>query len=85
MALQNKSSIKIAHTFICINFHINIAHIKNSEKSPFLEERDSDILTVNETWFKSIFKLDIWNYVIPLSNIGQGDKKVAGQYLCAKL
>ena len=77
--------MNIAHTFICINFHINIAHIENSEKSHFLEEHDSDILTVNETWFKSIYKLDIWNYVILRTNIGQGDKKVARQYLCAIL
>ena len=32
------------------------------EISLFLKENDSDILTVNETWLKSKFSLDIPNY-----------------------
>ena len=34
------------------------------EISLFLKESDIDILTLNETWLKSKFKLDIPNYII---------------------
>ena len=46
---------------------INIRSCRNKdvEISLFLKENDIDILTLNETWLKSNFKLDIPNYNIP--------------------
>ena len=54
----NSSKLKLAH--------INIRSCRNKvvEISPFLKENDIDILTLNETWLKSNFKLDIPNYNI---------------------
>ena len=44
--------------------HINIRNCRNKEVeiSLFPKENDVDILTLNETWLKSNFKLDIPNY-----------------------
>ena len=46
--------------------HINIRSCRNKdvEISLFLKENDIDILSFNETWLKSNFKLDIPNYTI---------------------
>ena len=54
----NSSKLKLAH--------INIRSCRNKvvEISLFLKENDIDILTLNETWLKSNFKLDIPNYNI---------------------
>ena len=54
----NSSKLKLAH--------INIRSCRNkvAEISLFLKENDIDILTLNETWLKSNFKLDIPNYSI---------------------
>ena len=56
----NSSKIKLAH--------INIRSCKNKEVeiSLFLKENGIDILSLNETWLKSNFKLDIPNYTIAL-------------------
>ena len=58
MASFNTSSLKLTH--------INIRSCRNKEMeiSIFLKENDIDILTLNETWLKSTFKLDISNYSI---------------------
>ena len=57
----NSSKLKLAH--------INIFSCRNKEVeiSLFLKENDIDILTLNETWPKSNFKLDIQNYNITRS------------------
>ena len=54
----NSSKLKLAH--------INIRSCRNKEVeiSLFLKENDIDILSLNETWLKSNFKLDIPNYTI---------------------
>ena len=54
----NSSKLKLAHISIrsCRN--------KEVEISLFLKENDIDILSLNETWLKSNFKLDIPNYTI---------------------
>ena len=54
----NSSKLKLAH--------INIRSCRNKEVeiSLFLKENDIDILTLNETWLKNNFKLDIPNYTI---------------------
>ena len=54
----NLSKLKLAH--------INIRSCRNKEVeiSLFLKENDIDILSLNETWLKSNFKLDIPNYTI---------------------
>ena len=54
----NSSKLKLAH--------INIRSCRNKgvEISLFLNENDIDILTLNETWLKSNFKLDVPNYNI---------------------
>ena len=54
----NSSKLKLAH--------INIRSCRNKEveMSLFLKENDIDILSFNETWLKSNFKLDIPNYTI---------------------
>ena len=54
----NSSKLKLAH--------INIRSCRNKEVevSLFLKENDIDILTLNETWLKNNFKLDILNYTI---------------------
>ena len=54
--LFNSSKLKLAH--------INIRSCRNKEVeiSLFLKENDIDILTLNETWLKNSFKLDIPNY-----------------------
>ena len=54
----NSSKLKLAY--------INIRSCRNKEVeiSLFLKENDIDILTLNETWLKSNFKLDIPNYTI---------------------
>ena len=58
MASFNTASLKLTH--------INIRSCRNKEMeiSIFLKENDIDILTLNETWLKSTFKLDIPNYSI---------------------
>ena len=58
MAFFNTSSLKLTH--------INRRSVKNKkmEISLFPKEDDIDILTLNETWLKSKFKLDIPNYTI---------------------
>ena len=45
---------------------INIRSCRNKEFeiSLFLKENDIDIVTLNETWLKNNFKLDIPNYTI---------------------
>ena len=54
----NSSKLKLAH--------INIRSRRNKEVeiSLFLKENDIYILSLNETWLKSNFKLDIPNYTI---------------------
>ena len=54
----NSSKLKLAH--------INIRNCRNKgvEISLFLNENDIEILTLNETWLKSNFKLDVPNYNI---------------------
>ena len=54
----NLSTLKLAH--------VNIRSCRNKEVelSLFLKENDTDILSLNETWLKSNFKLDIPNYTI---------------------
>ena len=54
----NSSKLKLAH--------INIRSCRNKEVeiSLFLKENDIDTLSLNETWLKSNFKLDIPNYTI---------------------
>ena len=54
----NSSKLKLAH--------VNIRSCRNKEVeiSVFLKENDIDILTLNETWLKNNFKLDIPNYTI---------------------
>ena len=54
----NSSKLKLAH--------ISIRSWRNKEVeiSLFLKENDIDILSLNETWLKSNFKLDIPNYTI---------------------
>ena len=54
----NSSKLKLAH--------VNIRSCRNKEVeiSLFLKENDIDIPTLNETWLKSNFKLDIPNYTI---------------------
>ena len=54
----NSSKLKLTHinTRSCRN--------KEVEMSLFLKENDIDILSFNETWLKSNFKLDIPNYTI---------------------
>ena len=56
----NSSKLKLAH--------INIRSCRNKEveMSLLLKENDIDILSLNETWLKSNFKLDIPNYTIGL-------------------
>ena len=46
--------------------HINIRNCRNKEMeiSLFLKEKNIDILSLNETWLKSKFELDILNYII---------------------
>ena len=46
--------------------HINIRSCRNEEVEIFLflKENDIDILTLNKTWLKYNFKLDIPNYTI---------------------
>ena len=52
----NSSKLKLAH--------VNIRSCRNKkvEISLFLKVNDIDIHTLNETWLKSNFKLDIPNY-----------------------
>ena len=54
----NSSKLKLAHA--------NIRSCRNKEAgiSLFLKVNDIDILTLNETWFKNNFKIDIPNYTI---------------------
>ena len=54
----NSSKLKLAH--------VNIRSCRNKEVeiSLILKENDIDILTLNETWLKKNFKLDIPNYTI---------------------
>ena len=53
----NYSKLKLAH--------ISIHSCRNKEEiSLFLKENNIDTLTLNETWFKSKFKLGIPNYII---------------------
>ena len=54
----NSSKLKLAH--------VNIRSCRNKEVeiSLILKENDIDILTLNETWLKNNFKLDIPNYTI---------------------
>ena len=54
----NSSKLKLAH------INIRICRNKEVEISLFLKENDVDILSLNETWLKSNFKLDIPNYTI---------------------
>ena len=46
--------------------HVNIRSCRNKEVeiSLFLKENDIDILTLNETWLKNNFKLDIPNHTL---------------------
>ena len=53
----NFSKLKLAH------INIRSCRKKEVEISLFLKENDIDILTLNETWFKNNFKLDIPNYI----------------------
>ena len=54
----NSSKLKLAH--------IKIRSCRNKEVEIylFLKENDIDILTLNETWLKNNFTLDIPNYTI---------------------
>ena len=54
----NSSKLKLA------NINIRSCMNKEVEISLFLKENDIDILSLNQTWFKSNFKLDIPNYTI---------------------
>ena len=54
----NSSKLKLAH------INIRSCRSKEVEISLFLKENDIDILTLNETWLKKNFKLDIPNYTI---------------------
>ena len=54
----NSSKLKLA------NINIRSCRNKEVEISLFLKENDIDILSLNQTWFKSNFKLDIPNYTI---------------------
>ena len=58
----NSSKLKLAH--------VNIRSCRNKELeiSVFLKKNDIDILTLNETWLKNNFKLDIPNYTITRSD-----------------
>ena len=54
----NSSKLKLAH------INIRSCRDKDVEISLFLKENDIDILTLNETWLKNNFKLDVPNYTI---------------------
>ena len=59
----NFSKLKLAHINICC------CRKKETEISLFLKENDIDILTLNQTWFRSKFMLDIPNYIINRNDI----------------